>query len=226
MLASPNQIRADFDRIAAFDRDGWSHNNHYHDYLLRYAPAHMESALDVGCGAGMFTRLLADRAEHVTGIDLSPRMIECARQRSAGYSNIEYRVADIMAINLPSASFDCIASVATLHHLPLSDVLARLRDALKPGAVLLVLDLYKAHTVDEKLYALLGLPASLIMKRIHRSPLRPSPEERAAWDAHGATDHYLTLGEIRRACAEVIPGAQVRQHILWRYSLIWRKIIS
>jgi SAM-dependent methyltransferase len=221
MLASPDQIRADFDRIAAFDRDTWSHTSHYHDYLLRHAPARMESALDVGCGAGMFTRLLADRTNHVTGIDLSPLMITCAKERSAAYLNIDYQGADIMAMPLPPASFDCIASIATLHHLALADVLTRLRDALKPGGVLLVLDLYKAQTISEKLYVLLGIPASLIMKAIHGSPLRPSPEERAAWDAHGATDHYLSLSEIWRACAEVVPGAQVHRHLLWRYSLIW-----
>ena len=223
MLASPDQIRADFDRIAAFDRDGWSHNSHYHAYLLKHAPARMESALDIGCGAGMFSRLLAHRAQHVIGIDLSPRMIEIARQRSVGYDNIDYRVADIMAMPLQPASFDCIASIAALHHLPLADVLTRLRDALKPGGVLLVLDLYQVETLSEKVYAALGFPMSLIMRAVHRSPYRQPSEERAAWEAHGATDQYLTLSRLREICATVIPSAQVRQHLLWRTSLIWQK---
>ena len=46
---------------------------------------------------------------------------------------------------------------------------------------------------------------------------------RAAWDAHGATDRYLSVGEVRRAAAEVLPGARVRRLLFWRYALVWRK---
>ena len=46
---------------------------------------------------------------------------------------------------------------------------------------------------------------------------------RAAWDEHGRHDSYLTLSEIRKTCADVLPGASVKRHLLWRYSLIWKK---
>ena len=45
-------VRADFDRLAAFDEAGWSHNNHYHGYLLHQLPAYVDRGLDVGCGTG------------------------------------------------------------------------------------------------------------------------------------------------------------------------------
>ena len=50
-----------------------------------------------------------------------------------------------------------------------------------------------------------------------------SPEERVAWDEHGRTDHYLSVSEVRSACATLLPGAVVRQHLYWRYPLIWTK---
>jgi SAM-dependent methyltransferase len=65
-------LRADFDRLALLEQDGWNHNNHYHSFLLRHVPPHCQTALDVGCGTGAFTRQLALLAQQVTGFDLSP----------------------------------------------------------------------------------------------------------------------------------------------------------
>jgi hypothetical protein len=46
---------------------------------------------------------------------------------------------------------------------------------------------------------------------------------RAAWAEHEQYDSYLTLSEIRKACDEILPGALVRKHLLWRYSVVWKK---
>src|SRR3954468_7663479 len=51
--------------------------------------------LDIGCGSGWATRLLADYASRggVTGIDISDEMIELAREQSNSYSNVDFKVA-------------------------------------------------------------------------------------------------------------------------------------
>jgi hypothetical protein len=46
---------------------------------------------------------------------------------------------------------------------------------------------------------------------------------RAAYAEHEKTDTYLTLPRLRQACADVLPGALVRRHLFWRYSIVWRK---
>src|SRR5215216_5407704 len=90
----PN-VQADFDRIALLDdRYAWSHNDHYHDWLLGHVPTPCAEALDVGCGMGTFSRALAWRAGRVVGVDLSPQMVRIARERSRGFTNIEYVEAD------------------------------------------------------------------------------------------------------------------------------------
>jgi ubiquinone/menaquinone biosynthesis C-methylase UbiE len=73
-------VQSDFDRIAMIAQDGWDHNAPYHRYLLRHIPLRCEAALDIGCGTGSFSRLLAERADRVVALDLSPRMIEVARE--------------------------------------------------------------------------------------------------------------------------------------------------
>ena len=78
LLPSPDQVRADFDRLAPLSDDGWDHNSHYHPFLLRRVPPGCRTALDVGCGTGRFARLLATRAEHVDAVDRSTEMISAA----------------------------------------------------------------------------------------------------------------------------------------------------
>jgi SAM-dependent methyltransferase len=134
--------------------------------------------LEVGCGTGEFTRLLAERCERVVAVDLSPRMIETARARSKDHPNVEYPVADAASWEFPSERFDCAASIATLHHLPLGPMLAKMRDALKPGGPLLLLDLYRARTAADRLVSALAVPISKAIRLARTGSLaeRQAPE--------------------------------------------------
>ncbi len=217
------QIQADFDKIARVDRpDAWNHNNHYHEFLLRHLPARCASALEVGCGTGEFARQLATRADRVLALDLSAEMLSLARERSAAFPNIEYVQADVLTYPLPADYFDGIASIATLHHLDLADVLPILKAALKPGGVLLVLDLFQARTLSDYGVSAAAVPINWLLTRRHGGH-HGSPEADAAWREHGQGDVYPLLAEVQRACADLLPGARVTRHLLWRYSLVWRK---
>ncbi len=186
-------IQTDFDRIALLSADdGWTQNNHYHNFLLRSLPAKCESALEI--------------------------------------SNIDFQNADVMSWNFPSETFDCIASLATLHHVPLRETLSRMRDSLKTGGVLLVLDLFERERnvfqpeglFDSVLNAM-AIPTSVSLRFLHHGRLLPPREVRAAWAAHEQHDTYPTMGEVRALCAEILPGARVKKHLLWRYSIVWQK---
>jgi SAM-dependent methyltransferase len=216
-------IQADFDRIAQFSTDGWGHNSHYHDLLLKHVPPNCANALEIGCGTGAFARRLATRSRHVLGLDLSPQMVRLARERSKPFTNVEYRVADAMTWDCPRERYDCVASLATLHHLPLGGMLLKMKDALRPGGVLLVLDLFQSEGAGDALTSVLAVPAHCALKLLKGGWRRASQEERKAWAEHGRHDSYLTLTEIRRVCARVLPGAHVQKHLLWRYSIVWRK---
>jgi SAM-dependent methyltransferase len=223
MMKPMSAVRADFDRIAHLPDDGWNRNNHYHDFLLKRLPARGANALEIGCGTGAFARLLAARGDQVLALDLSPEMIRVAKERSAQYPNIDFQVGDVMAWECPAAHFDCIASIATLHHLPLEPVLAKLKAALKPGGVLLVLDLYQMNGLGDLLVSACGVPVILLLALAKNGRLRQTPEAREAWEAHGRDETYLTLAQVGEACTRVLPGAQVRRHLLRRYSVVWHK---
>jgi SAM-dependent methyltransferase len=223
-------VAKDFDRLALLDSDGWSHNNNYHNFLLRSVQEKCGSALEIGCGTGAFSRLLAKRAERVLAIDLSSEMIRVARPRSAQLPNLEFQVADVMTEDFPPEHFDCIATIATLHHLPLREVFSKMKAGLKPGGVLIALDLFEP---ERNLLELAGwrdaflnavaMGVSVSLRLIHNGRLLPPREVRAAWEEHGAHDSYPTMRDIASICSELLPGAMLRRHLLWRYSIVWKK---
>jgi SAM-dependent methyltransferase len=223
MTQTAESIARDFDRIARLPGDRWEHNKLYHRLLWRELPARIGSALEIGCGAGELTAALAARAERVLALDLSTEMLAAAGARCAGRANVELVQADALVHPLAHAQFDLVVSIATLHHLPLAPMLARARDALRPGGLLWILDVTRDETPFELARSAVAFPLNVLGRLYTTGRLRPPPEVRAAWDAHGATDRYLSVGEVRRAAAEVLPGARVRRLLFWRYALVWRK---
>jgi ubiquinone/menaquinone biosynthesis C-methylase UbiE len=218
-----DSIQSDFDRIALLSDEDWNHNAHYHGYLISRIPEQCRQILEIGCGTGEFSRLLAGRAEKVLAIDLSTQMIHLAREYSKPYPNIEYVSGDVMTYQLPDNQFDCIATLTTIHHLPIEPILRKIRKALKPGGVFVCLDLYQRSSLSDLLFDSVAYPANLFLRWIKTGKPRPSKEVRQAYFEHGKTDTYLTLPQIKRICADILPGALVSRHLFWRYSIIWTK---
>lgn len=222
-VSSPSTFRADFDRIALLEEESWSQNRYYHKFLSKHLPRNCDTALEIGCGTGAFSRLLAKYSQRVIALDLSPQMIRVAEQQSKQFPNIDFQVADVTASPLPAAGFDCIATIATLHHLPLAETLSRMKDALNPGGVLLVLDLYQAEGLSDALASAFAMPFNVALRLFHQGRLRPPRSVREAWAEHERHDSYATLTQVRQISNEIFPGATLRKHLLWRYSLTWQK---
>jgi len=229
-------IEKDFDRLALLDAEGWTHNNHYHKFLLQHIPRASHQVLEIGCGTGAFLRRLAGHSQHVTAVDLSSEMIRVARARCVEYRNVDFQVADAIEylerLSEHQPGFDCIVTIATLHHLPLSRAIPIIKERLKPGGLLFILDLFEPQRNLLKpagmLDAVLNLAAIAVsgsLRLIHNGRLKPPPEVRAAWAEHGKTDSYQTMREVRGMCDSLLPGARVRRHLLWRYSIEWQKPI-
>jgi SAM-dependent methyltransferase len=95
--------------------------------------------LDAGCGAGEpVARYFVGRGDTVTGIDVSERMLALARRQ---VPQVTFRRLDLCALDFPPASFDGIAAVYVIFHLPRvqhAALLAGFERVLAPGGMLLL----------------------------------------------------------------------------------------
>lgn len=94
--------------------------------------------LDVGCGPGTVTAYLAERGVDVSGVDLSPRMIEHARRLHPG---CRFDVASATELELAESSLGGVLGWWSLFNLPrdvLPHVLAAFARALVPGGQLVI----------------------------------------------------------------------------------------
>jgi len=110
------------------------HRRRLAERVARRLPARGR-ALDVGCGDGAFAALLRDAGFDATGCDRDERCVELARERHG----IEVLPGDFEQLAIEPASLDLVGLVRVLEHLPRpSRVLARAREALRPGGHLVV----------------------------------------------------------------------------------------
>ncbi len=103
---------------------------------------------DVGAGTGFMAAGLAPLARQVHVLDGSPEMLEAARKNLASYANVEFHLADGLALPLPDGSLDAAFANMYLHHCP--DPLAAIREmtrTLRPGGRLTITDM-DAHQYE------------------------------------------------------------------------------
>lgn len=93
-------------------------------HLRMLEPYSCPRILDLGCGKGAFTNLLAQRGSRVVGVDLSPTAIEKARSR---FPSVEFRATSVDEALEAKETFDLVTALAVLYYLEnWRDVLARL----------------------------------------------------------------------------------------------------
>lgn len=190
----------------------WNHNIHYHPLLLRAVPAGARRALDVGCGDGLFALRLAERVWWVEGIDESAEAIDAAKRNAGASPGVRFTVGDFMDARL-EAPYDYVAAIASLHHMPFEDALRKMTQLVRPGGVLAILGLFQEQTRFDLAASLVALPVSRWHLRRRGAHDYPLP----------TANPTMTLSQIRRVAGGILPGALVRRHLLWRYSIVWIK---
>ena len=103
-----------------------------------------DTVLDVACGPGLVVCAFAKVARHVTGIDLTPAMIDRARALATEQQlgNVAFQVGDVLPLPFPDATFSLVVSRFAFHHFPNpAAVLAEMRRVCRPGGRVAVADL-------------------------------------------------------------------------------------
>jgi ubiquinone/menaquinone biosynthesis C-methylase UbiE len=226
MTKTVSQVRADFDHVAriaeTFHAAGDGPPEPHERYLLCQVPQPCDAALELGCGTGELSRRLAQRARTVISLDVSTEMIRVARSRSTEQANVEYVVGDMTTLPLRYGTFDCVVSLNTLHHVDVVRALRAMRASLRPGGTILIADVldrpgFRNLPINAVAAIVRLLRRSLVDRRTRRGALH------AAYKAHGCGETHPTLAQARALIGAELPGADVRGHLLWRYSVVWRE---
>jgi SAM-dependent methyltransferase len=112
---------------------------HWHRYALARRFVAGKRVLDVACGEGYGSALLARVAASVTGVDIGAEAVAHARSRYGAVPHLRYLQGDATALDLPAACFDVIVCFETLEHLHDHEaLLAGFQRLLAPGGLLLI----------------------------------------------------------------------------------------
>lgn len=191
----------------------WNANILHDGRLAALVTRPASAVLDVGCGDGFLSALLASRGHRVTGLDTDAPVLERARERWPDVE-VSWVQGDLRTAPLAYGSFDSVLSNATLHHLPdAAAALRRMADLVRPGGVLGVVGFARNAWYDWPL-SLAGQAVLIVLNRVNRR-----------WE-HTAPQHWppaYTYGELRRIARHTLPGVRYRRLLLGRYELVWRK---
>ena len=122
--------------------------------------------LDVGCGNGWATRLLAEKARdgRVVGIDIADEMIRIADESSTSFSNVEFRVASAERLPFRDGEFTHAFSMESLYYYDdIPGALREIKRVLSPGGVFVtVVDLYQENRPSHQWIDQLKVPVQLL----------------------------------------------------------------
>jgi ubiquinone/menaquinone biosynthesis C-methylase UbiE len=96
--------------------------------------------VELGCGTGFFTPVLAQKGDSVVATDLSPGMLELARAALPA-SNVTFQVENCESTSLADGAFDTAFLALVLHFTEPARALAEVRRILRPGGRILVANL-------------------------------------------------------------------------------------
>jgi SAM-dependent methyltransferase len=149
----------------------------------------------------------------VSAIDIDEHSIDIARKQDRS-AEIDYLLGDFLTFPFQPASFDFVVCVAAPHHMDAAAALRHMRELLRTGG---------AHS-----------PSSDCRAAATRSTCPATPQQQSP-AAHTGCSSAIgnpqpqlwppaqTFPEIRALAEPLLPGASIRRHLLWRYSVIWTK---
>jgi ubiquinone/menaquinone biosynthesis C-methylase UbiE len=186
----------------------WVEHWHRYHFAARWAAG--KRVLDVACGEGYGSALLARHALQVTGVDVAQAAIDHAQREYAHLANAKFVRASCTAIPLPDASIDVAVSFETLEHIAEQEaVLDELARVLTPGGVLELSCPNKLEYTDRRNFA-----NEFHVKELYREELAALVAPRfphAQWYGQRPTFYSLIAPEhVAEARAQLVEVEEAR----------------
>jgi len=160
-----------------------------------------DMVLEIGCGNGFTSRMIAKCVDSLVASDMSSQMLKEARKKLKRFKNVSLRMEDCYSLSLDSKSFDCVLFANVIHIVrdPVR-VLIEARRLLKKSGRLIVVD-YTSHGLTAK-------AKKAMMKRymdrwgpipIHSFAVTPENLKELAESAGFEVEESILVGDIAKA---------------------------
>ena len=144
--------------------------NYFRIFPWNLLPPDGGVGIDVGCGTGRWSLMVAPRVAHLHLLDVSPEALAIARDNLKGAKNVSFHVKSVSEIPLPTQSLDFAFSLGVLHHVPdTQGAIRAIAEKLKPGAPFLIY-LYYAFDNRPRWYRLLWVVSNAVRVVVSRLP--------------------------------------------------------
>jgi len=160
------------------------------------APKPGDTVLDVACGGGIVVCAFAPHVKQATGIDMTPAMLDRARQLAAeqGIGNVAWDRGDVGSLPYADGTFDVVVTRFSMHHfLDPAGVLSEMVRVCAPGGRVVVVDMYAS---DDPAKAAEWNRAEMLRDPSHVRCLT-LPELRGLFGAVGLAEPRATFYELR-----------------------------
>ncbi|MGF6241001.1 GT2 family glycosyltransferase/SAM-dependent methyltransferase [Paraburkholderia sp. GAS38] len=126
---------------------------HWHRYAWASQGIAGLDVLDVACGEGYGSAIIARVAKTVTGVDISPEAVAHASEQYSNVKNLSFLSGSASDLPLPDASFDAVVSFETIEHLlEQEEMLSEIHRVLRPGGFLILSSPNKKVYSDDRNY--------------------------------------------------------------------------
>jgi SAM-dependent methyltransferase len=198
-------------------RHPWSHNDHFHSWILSNLPAQRRTALDVGCGRGDLLAALSPHFAEVLGTDVDDAMRRQSADRCAGLPNVSVTDDQLSDVR---GELDLVTMVAVLHHLDVSAALLDVRRLLAPGGRFLAVGLAPPRSPRDHAWDLASMVTNPVIGYVkHPWPSRGSEQS----PPYPVREPTMPFDSVRDLVREVMPGGSVRHHLGFRHTIAWTK---
>ena len=166
-------------------------------------PGPDDTVLDVACGGGLVARAFAPHVRRATGIDVTPAMLDTARQAAAaqGLANVTWDQGDVTTLPYADGAFTIVATRFSFHHF--LDPLAVLKEMVRvcaPGGRIVVAD---SSPSEDKAKAAAFNRLELLRDPSHTRAL-PLSEMKSLFAAAGLGEPSVGFSEIRDTAANLL----------------------
>lgn len=198
-------------------RHPWSHNDHFHPWIVRHLPERRHLALDVGCGRGKLLETLAAHFDRVVGTDRDAQMRAAAGRRVSRHPNASITADQLADLR---GGFDLITMIAVLHHLEVESALVEARRLLAPRGRLMVVGLARPETRLDWAWDAGCLVTNPLIGVLKHPKAAPSTSDAPTYPTVEPTQTY---GEMRGLVTRHLPGARLRRREGFRYLATWTR---